>query len=285
MIAFSELKVSTTTTASASSTTTKIAITICSAFLLSACSQGKSVSSLQKDFDQHKYSDYVLANLRIKTPVKNTPAVAQTPKLNLRKRVPQANVNIDSVVDNNGLFKPNRTHSSVETLTKRAPLNTLLNIALKRNLDIKSTRQQLQASLAKYNQVEFLSDTLKQYAAFTNDIALTGSAKKGVKKNSAAYPAPGLNAIKSSIIDESVKYSRLKLKQTTQDVITNVRIAYAELQTAKKESRLQGQLTNQYLLLKQELQNNYETNTGELGVILQADIDIYRFEPEQAKIG
>ncbi len=189
------------------------------------------------------------------------------------------------MVANNGLFKPNRTQPSISTsvasLTEKAPLNDLLNIALKQNLDIKSSKQQLQASLAKYNQVEFLSDTLKQYAAFTDNIALTGSAKKGVKKNSVAYPAPGLNAIKSSIIDESINYSRLKLKQTAQDVITNVRIAYVELQTAKKESRLQGQLTNQYQLLKQELQNNYETNTGELGVILQADIDIASSQNKQ----
>ncbi len=228
------------------STSTKIAVAICSALLLTACSQGKAVSSLQQDFDKHKYSDYVLANLRIKTPEKNTVAIPQAPELNLRKTVPQATANTDSVVVNNGLFTPNRADSSIAKLAKKAPLNTLLNIALKRNLDIKSSRQQLQASLAKYNQVEFLSDTLKQYAAFTDDIALTGSAKK---KTGVAYPAPGLNAIKASIIDESVKYSRLKLKQTTQDVITNVRIAYAELQTARREIRLLGQLNNQYQVL------------------------------------
>ena len=257
----------------------KIAITITSVLLLTACSQTKPVSSLQKDFDQHKYSDYVLANLRIKTPVKNTHSIAQTP--NLQKRVPQANDNSESVVANNGLFKPNRTHSSVATLTTKAPLITILNIALKRNLDIKSAKQQLQASLAKYNQVEFLSDTLKQYAAFTDDIALTGSAKMSVKKSPAAYPAPGLNAIKASIIDESVKYARLKLKQTTQDVITNVRIAYIELQTARREASLLKQLTNQNQSLKQELQNNYTTNTGGLDVIIKADIDIASSQNKQ----
>ncbi|MEH6456582.1 MAG: TolC family protein [Cocleimonas sp.] len=269
MITLFALKVSAASITS--KTTSKIAITICSLLLLSACSQGKSVNSLQQDFDKYKYSDYVLANLRIKIPTKNSTTVAQTPKLNLQKRSSKANINIASVVVNNGLFKPTNAGFSIDKLAKKAPLNSLLNIALKRNLDIKSMKQQAQANLEKYNQVEFLSDTLKQYAAFTDDIALTGSAKK---KTGIAYPSPGLNAIKSSIIDESVKYSRLKLKQTTQDVITRVRIAYAELQTARRETYLLGQLTSQYQLLKQELQNNYATNTGELGVILQADIDI-----------
>jgi len=35
---------------------TKIAVAICSALLLTACSQGKAVSNLQQDFDKHKYS-------------------------------------------------------------------------------------------------------------------------------------------------------------------------------------------------------------------------------------
>ena len=276
----------------------KLTITLTSVLLLSACSstKPKPTVNLQKNFDQHKYSDYVLANLRsktlldipTKTHIKNNQAVTQVPKLNLQKRALQARVNSESVVANNGLFKPNRTQFSISTsvasLTTKAPLNTLLNIALKQNLDIKSSKQQLQASLTKYNQVEFLSDTLKQYAAFTNDIVLTGSAKKSVKKKSAAYPAPGLNAIKSSIIDESVKYSRLKLKQTTQDVVTKVRIAYAELQTVKKETRLLKQLSSEYRSLKQELQNNYETNTGELGTILQADIQIASSQNQQRLI-
>lgn len=255
---------------------------ISSILLLSACSQGKSVNSLQKDFDQHTYSDYVLANLNAKTPtVIPKSNNVEIPKINLQKRLPQARINSESIVADNGLFKPNREQSTVEILAKKAPLNSLLNIALKQNLEIKSSKQRLQASLKKYNQVEFLSDTLKQYAAFTKDISLTGSAKSSVKRDSVAYPAPGLNAIKSSIIDESVKYSRLKLKQTTQDVITDVRIAYAELQTVKKETALLKDLTRQHRLLKQELQNNYETNTGDLSAILQADIDIASSENQQ----
>jgi len=254
-------------------------LTMCSVLLLTACSQGVGVNTLQKDFDQHKYSEYVRANLQTKTPVTTASNVAQMPKLALAKRqsngARKAKANLNGVIANNGLFKPTADNTPVDTLAKKASLNTVLNLALKRNLDIKSAQQQAQASLSKYNQVEYLSDMLAQYDAFTNELALTGSAKTSVSKNkSAAYPSPGLNAIKSSIIDESVKYSRLKLKQTTQDTITNARIAYTEMQTAQREMALQSRLTSQYKTLKEELQNNYATNTGGLDDILQADIEI-----------
>lgn len=250
---------------------TKLITMLCAAMLLTACSQGKSVNKLQKEFDQYSYSEYVLANLRIQVPIKNTDAVASIPPLNIKKSTVRVTLNSNSAIVNNGLFKPSNTHYSTAALAKKAPLNSVLNIALKRNLSIKSAKQQLQANLAKYQQVAFLSDTLKQYAAFTHSIALIGSAKQKIE---VAYPTPGFNAIKSSIIDESVKYARLKLKQTTQDVITRVRITYLELQTTYKEIRLLEQLNKQYLSLKQELQNNYVANTAELGVILQTDIDI-----------
>ncbi|TCJ83215.1 TolC family protein [Cocleimonas flava] len=254
-------------------------LTMCSILLLTACSQSRVVNTLQKDFDQHKYSEYVKANLQTKTPVTTASNIPQMPTLALAKRQSngsrKARANLNGVIANNGLFKPIADNTSVETLAKKASLNTVLNMALTRNLDIKSAQQQAQASLSKYNQVEYLSDMLAQYEAFTNELALTGSAKASLSKNkSAAYPSPGLNAIKSSIIDESVKYSRLKLKQTTQDTITNARIAYTEMQTAQREMVLQSRLTSQYKSLKEELQNNYATNTGGLDDILQADIEI-----------
>lgn len=252
----------------------KISITMCSVMLLSACTQGKVVNTLQKDFDRYKYSDYVRANLKIKTPLvsnNNINTDYPTQNIAISKRYSQTKTNINSMIVNNGLFKPATVGIAIDTLSKKASLNSVLSIAIKRNLDIKSAKQLTKASLEKYNQVEFLSDTLQQYSSFTDDLSLIGSAKK--KRNS-SYPAPGLNTIKSSVIDESVKYSNLKLKQTTQDVITSVHVAYIELQAVQQEMHLLRNQINKLKILKQELQNNYVSSIGDIDEVLKADIGI-----------
>lgn len=121
--------------------------------------------------------------------------------------------------------------------------------------------------------------------AFTKDISLTGSTQKHKKSVSKGFPFPGLLALKSSIIDQAVEATRLQIKQTTQDVITKARIAYYELQYAQQEIVLTRKNISLLKSLKEELNNNYTTNTADLSGIYQIDIEIanYRNKLQIAK--
>jgi outer membrane protein TolC len=253
---------------------------------ISACSQNSVLNKLQSEFNDYKYSSYVSANLNQRESFATT-NVVQIPtlagKLGARKKY--SGTGLNSAIYNNGLFKSsnvtkqkialvNGRETSENLLKNSASLDVVLALAVKNNLEIKSALQQAQANLEKYDQVGFLDDMLKQYAAFTKDIQLTGSNQKHKSSVNAGFPFPGLTTLKASIIDQSVESSRLVLKQKVQDVITQTRIAYYELQYAEQKISLTRQSLQLFRSLKEELQNNYSTNTGELSGILQADIQV-----------
>ncbi len=265
------------------------AIIISLTLLLGACTTNNknktsTMSLLQKDFRQHQYSDYVSANLKPQY-TKQTAAnhvniqQAQLDKIKYRlagKQKLAAN-SINSTITHNGLFIP-KQHISANTLKQHAPLASVLSVALDNNLDIKTHLQDARANLAKYNQVSFLDDTLAQYASFTQDINLPGSKQKHKKPINRAFPFPGLLSLKGKIIDQAVNTSRLQLKQTVQDVITQTRIAYYELQFSQQEISISEQNIKLLKALKDELKSSYTSNesgnSAGLSGIVQTDIEI-----------
>ena len=240
---------------------------------LAACSNNQtqtSMSKLQSDFNAYKYSSYVKANLKPENvSVKDSEIKSNDiskKQLALAKRQLSnsknlSNNKISNTVNNNGLFKTTNSGNQ-KVLTSFVSLDNVVTLALHNNLDIKSAKEQVTASLAKYDQVGFLEDMLNQYAAFTNT------------KKPAQFPLPGLLSLKSAIIDQSVETQRLKLKQKVQDVITQTRLSYYELQFIQAEIVLINRDIGLLKSLKKELQNNYASNTGDLDGVLQVDIDL-----------
>ena len=257
--------------------------------LLSACSSTTTVKQLQDDFNKHKYSSYVSANLKSQpTAVKTVSFDNQKLKTvtrQLASRKKHSGKRISGVINQNDLYLParglqqqvavlNTTKKMENWLSSHSNLEAVLTILLRNNLDIKSSQEQAKSSLSKYDQVAYLDDTLAQYASFIKDIKLTGSTQKHKKATQAAFPFPSLQALKSSIIDQSVEASRLQLKQTVQDVITKARIAYHELQLSRQQDLLTKQSIKLLSSLKSQLKSSYSTNSGELSAILQVDIEI-----------
>ncbi len=244
--------------------------------LLSACSNSTSqlsINKLQSDFDRYKYSSYVKANLKPEeviaeknTKLKSVQNTSNKQQMAFAKRQlsnskKQSSNKIANTINNNGLYKATN-RGNEKALSTKASLNNVLALALQNNLDIKSAKEQVTASLAKYDQVGFLEDMLNQYAAFTKT------------KKPAQFPLPGLMSLKSSIIDQSIETQRLKLKQKVQDVITQTSLSYYDLQIIRAEMILIKQDISLLSSLKKELQNNYASNTGDLDGILQVDIDL-----------
>ncbi|MCF6190464.1 MAG: TolC family protein [Cocleimonas sp.] len=272
--------------------------------ILSACStttKTSTLSKLQSDFNKHKYSAYVTDSLKTQPVViKAEPSINDKKlkafKHQIASRKNNSTARLNNVRNQNGLHKVSRglqqQVSRLSTQNKReqwlkshSSLDAVLALLIRNNLDIQSAQEQAQASLSKYDQVGFLDDMLSQYAAFTKDISLTGSTQKHKKSVSKGFPFPGLLALKSSIIDQAVEASRLQVKKTTQDAITNARIAYYELQFSKQEIVLTRKNIGLLKSLKEELNNNYSTNTANLSGIYQIDIEIanYRNKLQIAK--
>ncbi len=244
---------------------------------LSACSNKKvdtNYSNLQTDFDAYQYSNYVKANLKpenvnfestqntshtLKSSVDRQKLISVKNRLANNKK--RSTINIANTISNNGLYKTN-VKGNESLLITTASLDNVIALALQNNLDIKGVKEPATASLEQYDQVEFLEDMLNQYAAFTQT------------KKQPQFPFPGLISLKSSIIDQSIETQRLRFKQKVQDVITQTRISYNDLQFARAEVKLLKKDISLLNSLKKELQNNYSSNTGNLDRVLQVDIDL-----------
>ncbi len=270
-----------------STTVKRVAISLLLLSTLNACSRGngftEQFSNLQRDFKQHQASAYVKANLTARLD-NNKPQQRQqhtaslsTITRQLATKKQRATGHIQAAISHNGLFQP--LPGITRTQLKNNPrLAQVLSYAIRHNLDIKTSLQNARSNLDKYDQVNFLDDMLAQYASFSSDLSLSGSTQKHKKPVSRGFPFPGLLSLKGRIIDQAVNTSRLQLKQTVQDVITQTRIAYYELQFSQGKIHISQQTIQLLQTLKDELKDRYASNdTGsnaELGSILQTDIEI-----------
>ncbi len=275
-----------------------ISIAVITTMTLTSCSQTGELRQLKNEHKSYTHSKYVTDQLNAKSNTKKTKPqqtqgsrAAQSGKnmaavqRQLAAKKTSSTASIKNTTQQNNLFIPTRAlqqkvtslkgGSSYESWLKtHSNLASVLTVALNNNLDIQSRFQETQASLAKYDQVSFLDDTLAQYAAFTKDLAVPVGSKKHNKSVANGFPFPGLLGLKASIIDQSVESSRLQLKQTVQDAITQTRIAYYELQLARQEIGVISQKIELLRSLKDQLRESYSTNTTELSNILQIDIEI-----------
>ena len=264
---------------------------------ITSCSQSRELQRLKKEHNSYTHSKFVIENMsahpvsRSETAQENAVKHSQNEKelklikQKLKNQQKYSNAHINNTVQQNGLFTATRawqqqvallkSKRSLESwLTTHFSLSAVLTVALQNNLDIQSRLEQVKASLAKYDQVSFLDDTLAQYAAFTKDLSIPVGKKKHNKAVVDGFPFPGLLGLKASIIDQSVESSRLQLKQTVQDTITETRIAYYELQLAKEEIAVISREIGLLRSLKNQLSESYATSTTELGNILDVDIEI-----------
>ena len=272
------------------------------ASLLPACSQ-REMRTIQSDYKNHNrtYSSYVNDNLKdeakqnVKANTKNNAknnakvnrqtkqkASSQVTKISQQMKVVQAKLlaskgrassHINNARQHNGLFTPSptlqKTVNSLHNQTQQenwlkthSSLQSVLSLVLRNNLSIQARLQEAKATLSRYDQVSFLDDTMAQYASFAG------------KPASANFPFPGLLSLKGSIIDSTVESSRLNLIKSIQDVLTEARIAYYELQFAQQENRLVMKKSDLLRALKDQMGDSFESQNTDLEVIVKVDVDI-----------
>lgn len=270
----------------------KTLIGLVSLTLLSACSS-KSVNELPQLKNAHKqytYSKYARDSLNQQPVAQPSPAPQHNQSLaiiqrQLIARKQQAKQTIQQTIQRNGLFTPSQSlQQQATTLRLQAQPNlaTLLTLALKNNIEIKSSLQDVKSSLAKYDQVSFLDDTLAQYAAFTKDISIPTGGRKQNKPVSNGFPFPGLLSLKGAIIDQSVESARLQLQQVVQDTITQVKLAYYQLQLGHQEITVIDKNIKLLQLLKEQLENTVSTAKINISTIYLVDIEIAKNRNKRA---
>ncbi len=252
-----------------------------------------TANRLHQEAKSYQYSSYIQQNLKarkipyatvIKYPALNS-RIYTGQQRQLKQRKKQADVHIRSAIFQNGLYVPKRSYqqqlsklhgreSHQAWLEAHPSLKAVLALALKNNLEIQSQQQNALSQLSQYEQSRYLDDMLLQYSAFTNDLSLTGSTQKHNRSASRNFPFPALSALKANIIDQSIEISRLSLQQTVQNILTQTRLAYYQLQYSQHSISLTQKMGQLLIALKEQLSDNYAVNNSKLGNILQIDIEI-----------
>lgn len=116
-----------------------------------------------------------------------------------------------------------------DTLTDTVSLNTMLGAAVVFSPSIKSADDNLRASMNRYDQSLFLEQLLFQYLGFTESLNTKTSSRKNQSMVQMNYPFPGMVALKGNAVDKDVEIARAEYEKTVRDVLTEVKIKYAEV--------------------------------------------------------
>lgn len=108
-------------------------------------------------------------------------------------------------------------------------LETLEILTLLRNPSIRAAKKDLLGAVQAFTQVLNLDAILRQYAAFTEGLALPVGPMKGRSPPSSKFPFPGVTALKGRVAEETVRQAAEKLSMARRDAVTAVRKTYWNL--------------------------------------------------------
>jgi outer membrane protein TolC len=109
------------------------------------------------------------------------------------------------------------------------PLETLEILILLRNPSIRAAKKDLLGAVQTFTQVMNLDAILRQYAAFTEVLALPVGQMKGSPLPRSQFPFPGVTALKGRVAEETVRQAAEKLSMARRDAVTAVRKTYWNL--------------------------------------------------------
>ncbi len=115
------------------------------------------------------------------------------------------------------------------TLKSTKSLETLEILTLLRNPSIRAAKKDLLGAVQTLTQVMNLDEILRQYAAFTEGLALPVGPMKGREPPGSKFPFPGVTALKGRVAEETVRQAAEKLAMARRDAVTAVRKTYWNL--------------------------------------------------------
>ena len=137
-----------------------------------------------------------------------------------------------------------------DALQKAFSLETVEALTFLRNPGIKAAKYRFRGALEAFTQVSELDDILRQYTAFTEEIATGVGPMKGKEPMKVKFPFPGVLSLKAQVVLSEVSAEKERLEAARRDAVTSVRIAYWNLVYVIKAK----QITNEMVELLQYLE-------------------------------
>lgn len=127
-----------------------------------------------------------------------------------------------------------------QTIKHKVVLSQIEIMAALRNPAILSAKKRIAAEIESFSQVMALDENLRQYTAFSEDLAPKAGPIKMKELVKLKYPYPGITSLKGQVINHQVSILNEKMEIIRKQVITDIRKAFWQLvfiNTSKKITR------------------------------------------------
>ncbi len=144
-------------------------------------------------------------------------------------------------------------------LKQGVTLETIEVLTLLRNPSIRAAQGDLLGAVQSFTQVKNLDAVLRQYAAFTEGLAVSVGPMKGKEPPRTKFPYPGVTALKGRIAEETVRIASEKLSTARRSAVTTVRKIYWNLLFTAEARRIASETLNMFKHLESVADTRYRS--------------------------
>ncbi|MFQ5450438.1 MAG: TolC family protein [Nitrospinaceae bacterium] len=169
---------------------------------------------------------------------------------------------------------------AVNYLETHPGLDSMIKVALTRNLNLQSVRKKLEAKMESYSQVVQLEDILSQFSSFVKELDTQVSAKPSPTSLKGYYPFPGALSLKANISEQEVRIVKAKYEIALRDMVTRIQERFFEWNFF---ARAIG-ITQEHVKLLKELESvasvHFRTGKGGFNDVIKAQIKRLKLEDD-----
>jgi len=165
-------------------------------------------------------------------------------------------------------------------LTKELTLELALAAAFDRNPGLKASHRKLAGTIEQYSQVTYLDTIMRQYSSFLRSMKLGVGPTIPMDALSKRFPFPGTLELKAAIVKHAVEESRARYEATLRDLVTDVRVAYADYGFLASALGITKETISYLRQLEDTTRSKLSTGTAQKAHVIQTQVQISQLENE-----
>jgi len=164
------------------------------------------------------------------------------------------------------------------SLAKDFSLNRVLAGAFVRNPGLQAAQKRLAATVEQYAQVTYLDTILRQYVSFLRTLHTRIGPTVPMDQVQKRFPFPGTLELKAALVGHAVEAARAKYEAALRDLVTNVRIAYADYVYLARAISITRETLRFLEQLEGTVRGKLAAGTAQKSHVLQTQVEISKLE-------
>ncbi|MFQ5843565.1 MAG: TolC family protein [Planctomycetota bacterium] len=164
------------------------------------------------------------------------------------------------------------------SLEKTVTLERVLAGAFVRSPSLRQARKELEATVEQYPQVTYLDNILRQYVSFLRTLRTRIGPVVSMDTVAKRFPFPGTLELKAAVVGHAVEGARAKYEAVLRDLVTEVRVAYAEYVYLARAIEITNETLGYLRQLEATARGKLAAGTAQKAHVLQTQVEISKLE-------